>query len=707
MKKHFKKLVALALAVLMLLMTACGTQNPSEPSDTDGAETLDNTEKGSDVVEEGRRGQLINMLSGITEEKKVATRLATYLEGLFDKLDGEIVGKEYTDALANEDYSAALKACAAYFRNKPDFAKETGFSAKGNFDTWSALNCVEGTFTVVDVKWTFPNGDVDFLFNPTSINGPLNKEWVWQFNRHQYWNNLARTYVGTNNEKYAEAFGSQMRNWLTQSALATKDTWRTIECGLRLGGTWLVAFDGFKKSPSIDDLTLVLMVAAMHAQSTYLTKNYSSGNWLMMEMNGVFCFSAMFDEFTDSEPNRAYVEQRMLSDVKAQVLADGMQYELSPDYHWVTLYNALNFCSLSKSLGYSVDEELLGILRNMINAAILLSTPALTQPSTNDTYTKKTPEYIAQKAIDVLGNLPEYDYILSNRQKGTAPQGDTASAFLDHAGFVAMRSDWGADATYMCFDVGPLGKAHIHQDMLNIIIFKGNQQLIYDDGGGQYDQSEYRQYAISGYAHNTVLVDGLAQTKEEPKVSTEPIDAGWITNDVFDYATATYDSTFGGAKSATHKREVRFCKPGFFIVVDTLTSVDGAAHDYELLFHLDTTKAKILEEYKNSVISEYGGEYEIAIISLDGDGADVKLECVSGSTDPIKGWYNGRNGEFLHEAMTVSRKVSATEDFKFITLLAPVKAGGELPTVTQNDDGTLGVTFEGQSYTVDIDNLNK
>jgi hypothetical protein len=163
---------------------------------------------------------------------------------------------------------------------------------------------------------------VDFLFNPTSINGPLNKEWVWQFNRHQYWNNLARTYVGTNNEKYAEAFGSQMRNWLTQSALATKDTWRTIECGLRLGGTWLVAFDGFKKSPSIDDLTLVLMVAAMHAQSTYLTKNYSSGNWLMMEMNGVFCFSAMFDEFTDSEANRQYVEQRMLSDVKAQVLAD-------------------------------------------------------------------------------------------------------------------------------------------------------------------------------------------------------------------------------------------------------------------------------------------------------------------------------------------------------------------------------------------------
>ena len=707
MKNSTKRLVALSLALLMLFMTACGTQR-DDPDGTEGNSDLENSETGGEAMQGSRRDQLIYMLSDITEDKKVATRLATYLEGVFDTIDASVVGYEYKAAIEKEDYAAALKACATYFRNKPDFDAATGFSSKGNFDTWSALNCVNGTFTVVDVKWTFENGDVDFLFNPTSLNGPLNKEWVYQFNRHQYWTNLARTYVGTKNEKYAEAFNNQLLNWITQTAVSTKDTWRTIECGLRLSGPWLVAFDGFKKSPSIDDMTLMLMVGAMHTQATHLTKNYSSGgNWLMMEMNGVFCFSAMFDEFTDSEPNRAYVEQRMLSDVKAQVLADGMQYELSPDYHWVTLYNALNFCSLSKSLGYSVDEELLGILRNMINAAILLSTPALTQPSTNDTYTKKTPEYIAQKAIDVLGNLPEYDYILSNRQKGTAPQGETASAFLDYAGFVAMRSDWGADATYMCFDVGPLGKAHIHWDMLNIILFKGNQQLIYDDGGGQYDESDFRKYATSGYGHNTVLVDGKAQTRENPRVSDEPIDAGWITNDIFDYATATYDSTFGGELSATHKREVRFCKPGFFVVVDTLTSVDGNVHDYELLFHLDTTKVKELEEYSNGVISEYGGEYEIAIIPLDQDASAVELNCISGSEDPIKGWYSGRNGETLHEAMTVSRSVSGAEEFKFVSLLFPVKSGDALPVVTQNADGTVSVEFEGQSYTVDLNNLNK
>ena len=57
--------------------------------------------------------------------------------------------------------------------------------------------------------------------------------------------------------------------------------------------------------------------------------------------------------------------------------------------------------------------------------------------------------------------------------------------------------------------------------------------------------------------------------------------------------------------------------------------------------------------------------------------------------------------------MTVSRTVSDVEDFKFTTLLFPVKSGDALPTVTQNDDGEITVNFEGQTYVVDIDNLNE
>jgi len=189
-----------------------------------------------------------------------------------------------------------------------------------------------------------------------------------------------------------------------------------------------------------------------------------------------------------------------------------------------------------------------------------------------------------------------------------------------------------------------------------------------------------------------------------------PIDAGWITNDVFDYAFGVYDDTFGGAmiKSATHKREVRFCKPDFFVVADTLTSVDGNPHDYDALFHLDTTKVNAIAEYKNGVISNFGKEYEIVMIPLDEESAPVELNTVSAVTEPqMQGWYNGRNEANLHEAITVSRKVNAVKDFRFNTLFIPVKAADKLPKVTKDENGKVNVLFEGKEYNFDLNALNK
>ena len=161
-------------------------------------------------------------------------------------------------------------------------------------------------------------------------------------------------------------------------------------------------------------------------------------------------------------------------------------------------------------------------------------------------------------------------------------------------------------------------------------------------------------------------------------------------------------------KSATHKREVRFCKPSFFVVSDTLTSADGNEHDYEALFHLDTTKVNELSDYKNGVIPDYGKDYEIVMIPIDEETAPVELKTVSAVTEPqMQGWYNGRNESDLHEAITVSRKVSKVKDFKLTTLFFPVKAGEPLPLVTKNESRTLNVYFEGKEYTLDLNELNK
>lgn len=662
-----------------------------------------------------RGEQFLNLVAPVSVNDDTALKYAQHLEELFDVIVPEMIGEDFCAAIKNNDYATGVKVCAKYYREKPDFTVPE-LSVKGSYSIQKAENCIKGIAREVNIDWTFPNGEVDFLFNPTELKGPINHEWLWQFNRHEYWSNMARAYSGTGDERYAKAFSTQLLKWIAQTDIPEKwngpgSAWRTIECGIRLLGSWPVSYDGFKKSLSLSDVTVLLMIASMHRQSIHLVEHPTEKNWLMMESNGVYTFSSLFAELSDSKNNRKIAAERLLTELEGQILPDGMHNELSPDYQSVVLNCASNFYSLALNLGVAdeIPNAFVELIHKTVNAAVLLSTPAFTQPRTNDCYTILTSKF-TERAEKLLGSKPEYRFVNTNRASGEPPKGETESAYLPYAGFAVMRSDWGADAAYMCFDVGTLGVAHNHQDKLNINIYKGSQELIYDDGGGQYDISQVRKYAISGYGHNTVLVDGLAQCRKGPCFADEPIDSGWITNDVFDYACATYDDTFGNEmiKSATHKREVRFCKPSFFVVSDTLTSADGNEHDYEALFHLDTTKVNELSDYKNGVISDYGKDYEIVMIPIDEETAPVELKTVSAVTEPqMQGWYNGRNESDLHEAITVSRKVSKVKDFKLTTLFFPVKAGEPLPLVTKNENSTLNVYFEGKEYTLDINELNK
>jgi len=662
-----------------------------------------------------RKAQFIRIAAEITDNEAAQVKYAEHLCELFDVIDAHKIGVSFKTAVEAEDFEAAIKALAKYYRGRP-YNTVSELSADGDFDLSAANRAIEGHARVVNIDWKFENGEIDFLFDPTQLKGPRNHEWLWQFNRHNYWENMARAYVGTGDEKYTLAFENQLLKWIAQTYIPEKwndpgSAWRTIECGIRLLGFWQVAYDGFRRSTKIHDVSIILMIASMHRQSIHLVSHPTRANWLMMEMNGVYTFSALFPELTDSEKNRTTAVEYLLTELKGQILPDGMHNELSPDYQRVVFECACNFYSLARSLGFSheVPEAFVDLIRSTVNAAICLSTPALTQPKTNDCFTTPTNNF-TMRAATLLGDTPEYKFINTARIEGNPPKGNTASIFLPYAGFVAMRSDWGPDATYLCFDVGPLGMAHMHQDKLNINLFKGNEELIFDDGGGQYEISAARVYALSGYGHNTVLVDGMAQCRKLPLQSEQAIDASWISNPEFDYAVSTYEDGFGDdlAKSATHKREIRFCKPHFFCVTDTLISVDGQKHDYEVLFHLDTTKVNILSEYKNGIISDFGRKYELVMIPLDCESGTPLLKTVSAVTEPqMQGWYNGRNDTNLHEAITISREIQNVTDYRFTTLLFPIEKGQQLPRVDKKADGVFLITFAGTTIDLNINALDE
>ncbi len=647
----------------------------------------------------------------------MAEKRSAMLADLFSAIDIQNLGPD------------PVQAVASYYRRLGDdrLALPGSFmSGKGQLSSdvvETAARAVRGEVTVVNVPWSFPDGRIDYAFNATSVRGPFNPEWTWQLNRHAFWRAMALVYRSTGDAACATAFCRQLLDWIDQTdpppdCQCVGSAWRTIEAGIRLHGSWPLAFAAFRSAPEFTDEAICLMLASMLRQARHLAahlpQSYNAegmgsngrrlSNWQMIELCGLHAFATLFPEFHEAEAMRRDAARLMGEALRLQILPDGMQNELSPDYHGVVFGCAATLYKLASRQNrlHELPDDFAPLLRKASLAVVALTAPNLTQPRTNDCYTIHAARLL-RGMPELFPEDSEILWAVTDRKEGAPPAGALASRFLPYAGFAAMRSGWDADATYCCFDVGPLGKGHIHQDKLNIIVYKGGEELLFDDGGGPYDVSDQRKLAVSAAGHNIALVDGLGQTRTQPLSVDAPIDAGWISTPELDRARATYDGPFGpdGAKPARHTREMQFLKPDFFCVTDDLESRDGLLHDYELLFHLDTVAVHQVPDRPGAVLSDFGAgrRYDILIQPLLPEG--VETTCVVGQREPrLLGWYVGRNDKDVHPAATVVMKVSARPVFRFATLLCPVMKGESLPEVVPQGEKRFSIVFHGRTTVV-------
>ena len=633
---------------------------------------------------------------------------------LLSIVDKNKIGKEYKAALNSCNRKKAVFYLAEYFRNRPE-CKAREFVSDFSYNKEVAEKAVMGTVSPIGIEYTFKDGNIDFLFNPTNTEGPVNFEWLWQLNRHSFWRDMAGAYSETGDEKFAKAFNKQLHSWIL-TAKCPEDyngvvsAWRTIECGIRLLGSWQTAFEIFRHSREFTDENLVMMVGSMYRQAEFLSTHFTGINWVIMEAVGTYTFTVLFPEITGVEKLRKIALDRLTKELEIQILPDGFHNELSPDYFCVVYSCYMSMCMLAKNYGLEAElpTELLEKLKNAAKSAVKLSTPCFTMPRTNDCYTIETSR-ITGDAEKMFPECAEFKFVNSGRKAGTPIESETASCLLPYAGFCVMRNSWDADSAYLCFDVGPAGASgwHAHMDKLNIVLFKGKDELLFDDGGGHYEKSPMRIYGRSSFDHNVVIVDGMQQQRKEPACVKAPIDCGFVSNSRFDYAFGVYDDGFGEEEKrlATHKREIRFCKPDFFVIVDTLKSRDGAVHSYEARFHADTVSVRQCEDFKGGTLAVLSGEYDLLILPLD-EGA-VTNTATEQKEPTYAGWYVGRNDKNLHPATTVMRNIENCKDYTFINLLFPIRKGAKFPRVKKISANKYHITFEDKKYTLNIGKLNK
>ena len=140
--------------------------------------------------------------------------------------------------------------------------------------------------------------------------------------------------------------------WADQGA---GSRWRTIEAGIRMqiwGDTFLL----FLPSPSFTDDAIVTMVRSMVEHARYLMTHNTGGNWLTMEMNGLYHVGVLFPEFKEAAEWRRFAAERMRAELESQVYPDGAQYELAPGYHNVALSNFVGIVRLARLAGYELPD---------------------------------------------------------------------------------------------------------------------------------------------------------------------------------------------------------------------------------------------------------------------------------------------------------------------------------------------------------------
>ena len=448
----------------------------------------------------------------------------------------------------------------------------------------------------------FKGAPVDWFSNPTYNNYC---EWPWQLSRHAELQTLAKAYRATGNEEYAEACAELFDSWVKQAVAPTPPCsgyatlcWRTIECGIRQGLVWPEILHSFYKSPAFTDDILTDWYKSVWEHGERLTRDLTMGNWLIMEMNGLGHIGILYPCFKLAGEWADFAVERLLKELSVQAYADGFQYELSTGYQDVVIRNYIALMRTMKAYNKPIPAKYYEVMESLQMLWVKLMRPNRCLPNINDGSNAPVKQCLAPY-FDLFSENEHLRWVMTDTKEGKPLE--EKSLVLPWAGMAAFRTGWGEDDTYLYFDAAPFGRAHQHEDKLQVLLHADRKFVLMEGNNYAYDTSEMRKYVLSTRTHNTVRVDGMCQNRRKTyEWHEEDIQkhSGIVTNltETIDAARGVYDEGYGEDqdKNVTHERAVYFvkkmdgCKP-FGMVVDRLTAKEGE-HDYEVLWHLDEEK---------------------------------------------------------------------------------------------------------------------
>ncbi len=515
-------------------------------------------------------------------------------------IDLDYPGLEAVRSAYNQKQIAlAIYELSEYYRRKQTpsaFIRKPVDNPKSNTDARCEAIC----------RHEFTNRGITIEFGPRidwSHHRVDVAEWLWSLNNLGHFVTLLNGYIETANEKYAKEFVDQITDWIVQNpappyTLTRVASWRNLEAGNRCTDTLPAAFYGFLSSPEFTPQAIQLTLGSLWSHGDYLL-NHPAGlrrpsNWSVIDSTGLAAVSIYFPEFRESETWREDAYERLAYQLDLQVYPDGAQWELAPSYHLYCLSRFQKAFDLAADAHLDIPDAFGNRLESMYEFLMWICKPNGTVPAFSDSKSNSVNRVLLDGANTF--DRKDFRYVASGGEEGTAPP--ETSHILPWSGYAVMRSGWDDQALYLCFDGGPLGTNHQHDDKLSFVLSAYGSDFMVDPGPYLYTRDRWRQYALSTEAHSTILIDGEGQNRlslERELEALETPEPIWQSNSQFDYTNSIYDSGYGDAEiPVPHKRHILFRKPDYWIIVD---EVDGEGeHLIESLFHfspdVETTTGK-------------------------------------------------------------------------------------------------------------------
>ena len=557
-------------------------------------------------------------------------------------------------ALDFSDDNAAVSSFAAFFRSYLDSTRDRFFSIPyenpenvyklpGESEEEACRRICSGTLVSVGVPSYFGSvRNVDWHSNPT-YNGY--KEWTWQFSRHNDVKLLAHQFNLTGKKEYAESAEILLSSWIDTCPRPgadvpgnETDTWRTIECGIRMGANWPYIIYSFYNAFSDELLTKIAVSLDEHGDR--LEHNHMHGNWLLMEMNGLCHIAILFPFLKRASFWKEFSLTAMEKEAQKQFYPDGFQYELTTCYHEVAVNNYQRLLELLKAFDVKAPESLSSIMEKAAEVDVMLMEGDGCLPDINDGSASEVSSLLKPKMRLFVNPVLSWG---ATREGKEPPYKSVA---LPYSGFFVFRSGWKEDDVYALFDSAPFGRGHQHEDKLSLIVSNGRKRVITEGGCYAYDDSPMRMHTISSGAHNVLLIDGMGQNRRKSyEWHDEEINqlsdlAYGISGDV-EWAEGSYDGPYGDGEEypARWKRAVYFLKKNIpvFIVVDRIEA--ESEHEYCFLWHFDDER---------KAIGRQSASYSEASISFSSDG---NLSVSRGSMHPVAGYIATGKEQGMYKAV--------------------------------------------------------